>query len=132
MPTFCDDKEQIKNKNHITAYLFKSIVDRIFFISDESQTGGFTMSRNILDELYDYDLFHLTEIEDTDGAYRAALDRLVKAEAELKKAYPENNEILNEYQSADIELHNLSNRNEFRKGFKVGAQLVLEMIKPIK
>ena len=25
----------IKNKNHITAYLFKSIVDRIFCISDE-------------------------------------------------------------------------------------------------
>ena len=44
--------------------------------------------RNILDELYDYDLFHLTEIEDTDGTYRTALDRLVKAEAELKKAYP--------------------------------------------
>ena len=88
--------------------------------------------RNILDELYDYDLFHLTEIDDTDGAYRAALDRLVKAEAELKKAYPNNNEILDEYQSADIELHNLSNRNEFRNGFKVGAQLVLEMLKPIK
>ena len=47
------------------------------------------MSRTILDELYDYDLFHLTEIEDTDGAYRVALDRLVKAEAELKKAYPD-------------------------------------------
>ena len=90
------------------------------------------MSRNILDELYDYDLFHLTEIEDTDGAYRAALDRLIKAEAELKKAYPDSTEILDEYQSADIELHTLSNRNEFRKGFKVGAQLVLEMIKPIK
>ena len=39
------------------------------------------MSRNILDELYDYDLFHLTEIEDMDGSYKAALDRLVKAEA---------------------------------------------------
>ena len=50
----------------------------------------------------------------------------------MKKAYPDNDEILDEYQSADIELHNLSNRNEFRKGFKVGAQLVLEMIKPIK
>ena len=47
------------------------------------------MSRNILDELYDYDLFHLTEIEDMDGSYKAALDRLVKAEAELKKAYPD-------------------------------------------
>ncbi len=90
------------------------------------------MSRNILDELYDYDLFHLTEIEDMDGSYKAALDRLVKAEVELKKAYPVNDEILDEYQSTDIELHNLSNRNEFRKSFKVGAQLVLEMIKPIK
>ena len=88
--------------------------------------------RNILDELYDYDLFHLTEIEDTDGTYRTALDRLVKAETELKKAYPDSTDILNEYQSADIDLHNISNRNEFRKGFKVGAQLVLEMIKPIK
>ena len=88
--------------------------------------------RNILDELYDYDLFHLTEIEDTDGTYRTALDRLAKAEAELKKAYPDSTDILNEYQSADIDLHNISNRNEFREGFKVGAQLVLEMIKPIK
>lgn len=74
----------------------------------------------------------MTEIEDTDGTYRTALDRLVKAEAELKKAYPDSTDILNEYQSADIDLHNISNRNEFRKGFKVGAQLVLEMIKPIK
>ncbi len=87
---------------------------------------------NIFDELYDYDLFHLTEIEDMDGSYMAALDRLVKAEAELKKSNPDSADILDEYQSADIELHNSSNRNEFRKGFKVGAQLVLEMIKPIK
>jgi len=88
--------------------------------------------RNILDELYEYDLFHLTEIEDTDGAYKASLDRLVNAESELLKAFPDCKDILDEYQSADIDLHNLSNRNEFRKGFKVGAQLVLEMIKPIK
>lgn len=90
------------------------------------------MSKNILDELYDYDLFHLTEIEDTDGAYRVAIDRLVKAETELRKAYPDCTDILDEYQSADIDLHNLSNRNEFRKGFRAGSQLVLEMIKPIK
>ncbi len=88
--------------------------------------------KNLLDELYDYDLFHITEIEDVDGEYKAALDRLVKAEAELRKTYPESNEILDAYQSADIDLHNLSNRNEFRKGVRIGAQLVLEMIKPIK
>lgn len=83
------------------------------------------MSKTILDELYDYDLFFLTVIEDTDGAYKAAFDRLVKAEAELRKAYPDSTDILDEYQSAGIDLHNLSNRND-------GAQLVLEMIKPIK
>ena len=44
--------------------------------------------KNILDELYDYDLFHLIEIEDVDGSYKSALDRLVKAEAELKKPIP--------------------------------------------
>ena len=44
------------------------------------------MSKNILNELYDYALFRLGEIEDTDETYRAALDRFVKAEAELKKA----------------------------------------------
>ncbi len=88
--------------------------------------------KNIFDELYDYDLFHPIEIEDTDGAYKTALDRLVKAEAELRRAYPEGCELLDAYQSADIDLHNLSNRNEFRIGFKVGAQLVLEIMKPIK
>lgn len=88
--------------------------------------------RNILDELYDYDLFHLTETEDTDGAYRAALDRLIKAETELKKAHPDISDILARYQSADNDLHNISNRNEFCKGVRVGAQLVLEMLKPTK
>lgn len=88
--------------------------------------------KSLIDELYDSDLFHLTEIEDVDGVYKSAMDRLVKAEAELLKAYPDCKAILDEYQSADIDLHSLSNRNEFRKGFRAGAQLVLEMLRPIK
>lgn len=88
--------------------------------------------RNILDELYDLDFFHLTEITDVDGMYKSAMDRLLKAETELLKAFPDCKDILDEYQTADIDLHNLSNCNEFRKGFRAGAQLVLEMIKPIK
>lgn len=88
--------------------------------------------KNLIDELYDCDLFHLTEIEDVDNAYKSAMDRLVNAETELLKAFPDCKEILDAYQSADIDLHNLSNRDEFRKGFRAGAQLVLEMLKPIK
>lgn len=67
--------------------------------------------RNILDELYDYGLFHLTEIETFDDAYNATLDRLVKAEVELRKNYPDNNEIIDAYQPEDIDLHNFSNHN---------------------
>ena len=88
--------------------------------------------RNILDELYDCDLFHLTEIADVEGEYKSAMDRLLKAETELLKAFPDCKDILDEYQSADIDLHNLSNHFEFRKDFRAGAQLALEMIKPIK
>lgn len=88
--------------------------------------------KNILNELYDCDLFHLTEIADVDGEYKSAMDRLLKSETELLKAFPDCKDILDEYQSADIDLHNLSNRFEFQKGFRAGAQLVLEMIKPIK
>ena len=88
--------------------------------------------KNILDELYDCGLFHLTGIAEDDGEYKRAMDRLLKAEAELLKAFPDCKDILDEYQSAEIELHNLSNRYEFHKGFKVGAQLVFEMNKPIR
>ncbi len=41
------------------------------------------MSKNILDELYDFDLFRLTKIEDVNGAYKSAMDKLVNVEAEL-------------------------------------------------
>lgn len=74
--------------------------------------------RNILDELYDLDLFHLTEIEDTDGVYKSAMDRLVNAETELLKTFPDCKAILDEYQSADIDLHNLSTRQRVPQGLQ--------------
>lgn len=81
------------------------------------------MNKNILDELYDYDLFHLSEVEDADGAYRAAFERLIKAEKELKRAYPDISDILSEYQSADNDLHTISNRNEFCKDVRAESNL---------
>ena len=88
--------------------------------------------KNILDELYDCNLFHLTRITDIGDVYRKAMERLLKAETELLNAFPDCRELLDEYQSAEIDLTDLSNRYEFGKGFRLGAQLVLEMLKPIK
>ena len=87
--------------------------------------------KNILDELYDCGLFHLTEIIDDNDDHKKAMDRLHKAESELLKAFPECKALLDEYQSAEINLHHLSNRYDFCKGLRLGAQLILEMIKPI-
>ena len=88
--------------------------------------------KSILDELYNCNLFHLTRLADVGDEYRKAMERLLKAETELLKALHDCSELLDEYQSAEIDLTELSNRYEFSKGFRLGAQLVLEMIKPIK
>ena len=88
--------------------------------------------KNILDELYDCSLFHLNRITDVGDKYRKAMERVLKAETELLKSFPDCRELLDEYQSAEIDPTDLANRYEFSKGFRLGAQLVLEMLKPIK
>ena len=88
--------------------------------------------KNILDELYDCGLFHLTEIIDDNDDHKKAMDRLHKAESEMLKAFPDCKALLDEYQSAECDLSALSNGYEFCKGFRVGAQLILEILRPIK
>ena len=88
--------------------------------------------KSLIDEIYDLDIFRLTEIASENSEYKSVFNRLVKLKAELLKAYPDCADIFNEYQTIEGKAHCLDSRNEFRKGFKAGAQLVLEMIKPIK
>ena len=86
--------------------------------------------KNIIDEIYDQDLFRSFKIRSEE--YKATLNHLVKLEAEMLSTYPEIKELLEDYQSAESELARLSNRSDFRMGVKLGAQLVLEMMKPIE
>ena len=88
--------------------------------------------KNILDGLYDSGLFHLTKLADVGDEYRKKMEQLLKVETELLKAFPDCEDMLNEFQSVEVALNDLSNRYEFSIGFRLGAQLVLEMLKPIK
>ena len=88
--------------------------------------------KKILDELYDSGLFRLTRISDVGDEYRKKMEQLLKVETELLKAFLDCEDMLNEFQSVEIALNDLSNRYEFSIGFRLGAQLVLEMLKPIK
>ena len=87
--------------------------------------------KNIIDELYDLHIFH-QDTDNEDSEYQSTLDRLIKLEAELLKTYPDCKEILEEFQTAGGDLHSFANRTEFRKGFRIGARLALEIVKPIR
>lgn len=87
---------------------------------------------NLIDELYDLDIFRLTELGSENSEYKSVFNRIIKLEAELLKSYPDCSDLFNEYQTAEGKLHSLDSRNEFRKGFQAGARIVLEIIKPIK
>ena len=87
---------------------------------------------SILDEIYDSEAFRTLTTENAGEEYRAVMDRLVRAERELKQACEKCPNVFAEYQSADMNLHILSNRHEFTNGLRVGAQLVLELLRPIK
>ena len=88
--------------------------------------------KDIIDELYDMHLSNQNDTDNMDSEYYSALDKLFKLESELLKTYPDCKELLEEFQTANSYLHSIANRTDFRKGFRIGAQLVFEMIKPIK
>ena len=88
--------------------------------------------KNLIDELYDLDIFRLTELNSMSSEYKATFNRLVKLEAELLKSYPDCKDIFNEYQTTEGQLHSLDNRNEFRKGFQAGAQIMIEILTTIR
>ena len=87
---------------------------------------------SVLDEIYESEAFRTLTTENAGDEYRAVMDRLVKAERELKQACERCPDVFSEYQTADMNLHLLSNKHEFTQGLRVGAQLVLELLRPIK
>ena len=88
--------------------------------------------KNIIEEMYNGDLFPIGRLNHNDNEYRKAMDNLVTAESALIKTYPEIKELFSKYQDAQIQLSSLISRQEFVNGFRAGAQMALEMIKPIE
>ena len=64
--------------------------------------------------------------------YKKAMDSLVAAETELLNTYPQIRGLFDKYQSAQFELISINNRQEFVNGFRIGGQMVMEMLRPIE
>ena len=87
---------------------------------------------NIIEEMYNGDLFPVGTYSHESKEYKRAMDALVAAEAELLAAFPQVKEIFDRYQSAQIELISINNRQEFVNGFRIGGQMVMEMFGKIE
>ena len=83
---------------------------------------------NIIEEKYNGDLFPIGTYSNSGKEYKKAMDSLVAAETELLNAYPQIRKLFDRYQSAQIELVSINNRQEFVNGFKMGAKLILEIV----
>lgn len=75
--------------------------------------------KNIIEEMYNGDLFPIGRLNHNDAEYHKAMDNLITAESALIKTYPEIKELFDKYQDAQIQLNSLSSRQEFVNGFKV-------------
>lgn len=84
--------------------------------------------KSIIEQMYDGDLFPTCTYEHSSMEYKRAMDQLVAAESELLASYPQIKELFDHYQSAQIELISINNRQEFVNGFKIGARIALEII----
>lgn len=86
---------------------------------------------NIIDIIYDSNLLHMSDISNVGQEYNDAMKRICMIEKKMLEQHPEIKDILDEYQSATIDLTRISNRHEFAKGMRVGAQIILEIVKPL-
>lgn len=87
---------------------------------------------NIIEEMYNGDLFPVGTYSHESKEYKNAIDALVAAEAELLKTYPQIKEVFDRYQSAQIELISINNRQKFVNRFRIEGRMVMEMLKPIE
>ena len=70
---------------------------------------------NILEEMYESDLFNLIETEEMGETYKDAPDRLLNAEKAFTDKYPDCKAMIEEYQATEIDLHHIPRCHEFCK-----------------
>jgi len=87
---------------------------------------------NIIEEMYSGDLFPIGTYDHCSQEYKNAMDKLVDAETELLKDYPQVKVLFQKYQDAQIELISINNRQEFVNGFRIGVQIMVETFGYIK
>lgn len=86
----------------------------------------------LLERLYRGKIGYFGEIRIENADYAAAGKRMIEAEKQLIEKHPEIEALFEEYQAIHSEVINKSEYEKFALEFRIGAQLMLEMLKPIE
>ena len=87
---------------------------------------------NVIEELYYSDVFHIFRTDPMDDEYHRLMKDIINAEENLINTFPDALELFTKYQDTSGAIDSLCRRHDFVSGFRLGAQFVLEMLKPVK
>lgn len=80
----------------------------------------------IIEKMYDNEEFQGEEIKSR--KYHEILSKVCKAEDELLEKFPECKDLFMKYQAAEIDLMDITLRQKFMDGVKIGGKLMVEIM----
>ena len=86
---------------------------------------------NILEGLFFGSQVPFDEVDMNCHDYFRAGDKVCECRANILKQYPDITKLMEEYENAQMEQNELGRFHEFSVGVRVGAQLMLEMLKDL-
>lgn len=86
---------------------------------------------NILEDMYTGRMRPFGELSGLSDEYKTVARQLTEVEAEILRCFPDSESLFNQHRELLTQLTDMSVRAEFVVGFRAGAQLMLEMLKPL-
>ena len=86
---------------------------------------------SILEGLFFGSQVPFDEVNMDNPEYYRACDKVSECRAKIIKQHPDLAQLMEEYENAQMEQNELSRFHEFSVGFRVGAQLMHEMMKEL-
>ena len=87
---------------------------------------------NIIKDMYFGNVLPFWEIQHRTKEYDEKSKQILKIQKELLEAFPEAEQLLESYCTAHYESADIFGYQQFQLGMKVGAQIMMEMLKPIE
>ena len=86
---------------------------------------------SLLKDLYNGDQQPFGEFNMKSNEFSKAVGKSSRAETRLLEQFPEITELFEEYMTLHVQVSEICTYQAFETGFRAGAQLMLEMLKPL-